>query len=516
MTSKFKQQQKNSKPLNVQLFNGGPTQQMSRQTAAQLVQQRIHDGQFETASYLLSQIQKNNKQWLVCDLLALRLLSLQQDWQAGEKLSQRLLRRHPSNSEVLLSCGIFLRENGHAEQASQLFKRAVKLKPDSGDGWRHLGMNLAATGEFEQAENAYRKALSINPKHAETFWLLAHLKSASITEYEQEALRIQFTSADKPDEKIHLAFALAWSFQYRDREQEIYWLQQANSLKKSINQWDIQKYLGEVNVFREMLEDSDLQQPIISRSDAKILFIVGLPRSGSTLLESKIAQHTKQSVALGESSLLFKANQRAASALQNSIEQHQDEDTLLQQYLQGIHDHIYAQLKQYSNSQVFIDKSMNNSPLVGLLLLALPNAHVIHLQRNPLDTALSCYRQLFPYGSEYIYDLEDCIRYFQEHQTIMQHWQKLFPEKVLTVNYEDLVENTEECLQNIAMHCQITLDSTACSEQKPNQVSTTASYQQARQAIQKNSVGNWLAYQELFSPLLEKFPELTVKNKSTL
>jgi hypothetical protein len=238
--------------------------------------------------------------------------------------------------------------------------------------------------------------------------------------------------------------------------------------------------------------------------DPSPIFIVGLPRSGSTLLEQILASHaqvegTSELPYLGRVATWLNRNRADGINYPEAVRElpFAGLRTLGEDYL------AYAQIHRRSGAPRFIDKMPNNFPNLGFLSLILPNAKVIDARRHPLDACLSCYRQLFAKGQAFTYDLTEIGEYYLQYQRMMDHWHEVLPGRVLTVQYEEVVTDFEAQVRRLLEFCGLPWDDACLRFYESDRPVRTPSSEQVRQPIYDRSIGHWRNYQQHLAELIE-------------
>ena len=244
------------------------------------------------------------------------------------------------------------------------------------------------------------------------------------------------------------------------------------------------------------------------------IFIVGLPRSGSTLLEQILSSHSKVDGTheLPDLGKIIRDNEKITGPrlrYPTSVANLDAEDFKLlgAQYIERTHRHR-------GNCPFFTDKAPNNFAHVGLLHLILPNAKIINARRHPLDSCFGSYKQLFAQGQPFTYDLTELGEYYMQYQRLMDHWHEVLPGKVLDVNYEEVVADLEGQIRRILEYCELEWEESCLSFNETKRSVKSASSEQVRKPIYKSAVNTWKRYEshldaliEVLEPLLEKLPE---------
>ena len=259
----------------------------------------------------------------------------------------------------------------------------------------------------------------------------------------------------------------------------------------------------------------------LGHTSAEPIFIIGLPRSGSTLIEQILASHSQVegTAELPYTGLVATSLNRNRAdgvnypqAMRELGEEHFKR--LGQDYLD------FAAVHRIEGKPVFIDKMPNNFPSVGFLHLILPNARIIDARRYPLDSTLSCYRQLFARGQNFTYDLTEIGEYFVQYQLLMDHWHKVLPGRCLTVQYEEVVTDFENQVRRILDYCNLPFEEACINFHKTDRPVRTASSEQVRQPVYSKSVNFWRNHEsnleeliEVLEPLLPRYQKYESINR---
>ena len=258
---------------------------------------------------------------------------------------------------------------------------------------------------------------------------------------------------------------------------------------------------GIVEVFdRPFLEENTG----LGHPDPAPIFVLGLPRSGSTLIEQILASHsqvegTSELPHLGRVATSLNRNRADGINYPHAVRELRPSHlrALGQEYL------ARARLHRHTGAPRFVDKMPNNFPTIGFLHLALPNARIVDARRHPLDATLGCYRQLFARGQTFVYDLTDIGEYFLEYQRMMDHWHDVLPGRVLTVQYEELVNDFDNQVRRLLDHCGLPWEDSCVRFNETDRPVRTASSEQVRQPLHTRSVHFWRNYEKHLGELIE-------------
>lgn len=396
--------------------------------------------------------------------------------------------------EPLLQVAEFLRDNGQFVAATEVRERAVELRPEQADLHYDLGRLYQATGAFERALEAFQKTLDLNPAMGPAWTAIAQQRSFLSTDDAIYA-RIQAAAARtyNPEADMCIAFAFGKALddlQQWSRAWEQY--EKANALASKAMPWIPSSWSKFVD---RSIAATTGAESASNGVDRNAIFIVGMPRSGTTLLEQLLDRHPDIS-GRGELNFLdHLAKQPAASSGLTGAQRQEAADLLwTQMRLEGPENGAY------------IDKNPLNFRYLDLLFELLPTAKVLHVVRDSRDTCLSCYFQLFQHPDlAFSNALESLVAFYAGYHRIMAHWETIYAERIHRVRYEDLVGNSDRELASALGFVGVEWDDAMTQGTEQSRVVRTASVYQARQPIHSRSLARWRPYEkhapEFFSQL---------------
>jgi tetratricopeptide (TPR) repeat protein len=420
---------------------------------------------------------------------------------------QRALAIDPNYAEVHNDLGNSFRMLARFDEALECYNRALAIKPDYAEAHNNLGVALKMLGRIEEARRAFAKAIELAPKRVLFYAGLAD--STRFADGDRHLAAMEQLAQDQAtldgEERIQLHFALGKAFADLARYGRSFrHLLAGNTLKRQQITYDETTVLGEFGRIRAVFTPTLMtDRRGQGEPSSAPVFIVGLPRSGTTLVEQILASHPKLHGA-GELTDFHDAVVRLA--VREGVLQPYPElvSNLTGPNLREIGADYLARVRGLAPSAERItDKMPGNFLAAGLIHLALPNARIIHTQRDPIDTCVSCFSTLFAADHPHAYDLGELGRYYRAYAALMGHWRDVLPEGIMIdVQYETLVTDFEPQARRIVAHCGLDWDDACLAFHRTQRPVRTASMVQVRQPIYQSSIGRWRPYRSWLEPLL--------------
>jgi len=390
------------------------------------------------------------------------------------------------------------------EEALEAYERAAQLKPDEVGLRMSAGHVQKTLGRRRDSEASYKAALQMDPGRAEAYWSLADLKNYAFSDEEIAAMQ-RLLASDKRERsnEAQLHFALGRAFEQRaDYEQAFAHYAEGNSLRRLDAPFDIDGFERRSARIRAFFDAGFFaaRRGVGDPSPAPI-FIVGLPRSGSTLIEQILASHSQVEGTMELPNIL------------NMVGQFDDVAASRDGYPETVGRASAAQLaalgRRYleetaalrSGRAHFTDKLPNNFSHIGLIHAILPDAAIIDARRHPMDACFSTFKQHFAEGQTFSYDLTDLGRYYRCYLSLMDHWDRALPGRVLHVQYEELVREPEANIRRLLEHCGLPYEAACLSFHETRRPVRTASAEQVRQPLYSSGVGYWRHFERQLEPL---------------
>ncbi|MBV8921420.1 sulfotransferase [Bradyrhizobium sp.] len=415
---------------------------------------------------------------------------------------------NPSYADAFGNLGNAYLELNRLEESIEQNRLAIARNPTRFGSFNNLGVAYQALGQFEEASWAFERALELSPDEASVHLNLANMQKFAADDRRLPGLRRLIERIDTLDneQKLSAHFAMGKALSDLKQYDEAFaHLKQANALKRRTFDYDEGQRLA---MFRN-IEAKYTPELFAAKSGSgdtswSPIFIVGMPRSGTTLLEQVLASHSRVFGA-GELETFKEAinecveSQRILPAYPLLV------DFLAPEHILRIGQTYTTQVRALApDAPHVVDKMPLNFMFVGLIHLALPNARIIHIRRDPLDTCVSCYSLLFTGSQPFAYDLAELGHYYRGYEQVMAHWHKVLPPGVLMdVQYEDLVADLEGVSRGALAHCGLEWED-ACRDFHDTKRSVrTASTMQVREPLYSRSIGSWRRYEKHLGPLFE-------------
>lgn len=471
------------------------------------------------AARLLAGIASLNKRFREAEVFLLRATSLApnyarawadlvnvqrelEDYDEAARSAERLIALEPDKPESHMVHAGVVGHAGRHEEAIAAYRRALALAPQKAAAMCGMAHHLKTIGEREEAIRQYRACIAAKPDHAEAYWSLANLKTFRFDEAEVAAMEAQVQEGRLADESLcmlHNALGLEYEAR-RDFGRAFANFERCNTLRRKQESYDpVDTEATHDRVIR-FFDEERLRQRAAPDVQPVPIFIVGLPRSGSTLIEQILASHSRVE------------GTHELSDLSKIVRGYRGrKNELFPETLSGLSAEGWARLgqeyldrtrKHRTGAPFFVDKNPNNFVYAGVLKLAIPNARIIDARRHPVDSCFGSYKQLFASGQPFTYDLTEVGEYYLEYRRLMEHWHRVLPGFVLDVHYERVVGDLETEVRRMLDFCGLPFEESCLSFHETRRAVRTASSEQVRQAIYPGSVNLWRHYQEHLGELL--------------
>ncbi len=434
------------------------------------------------------------------------VLKKRQKLQMAHKEILILRDKEPQNTQYQSMHGISCMQLGEYDDALRHFKNILKKVPGDPGTLIFKGHVLKTCGNGDDAILSYKAATRSRMGFGEAWHSLANLKTFSFSSDEINAMEQQLhDTALTFHDRVNINFALGKAYEdINDFERSFRHYKAGNDLKKRRSNYNAEQITNEFQK-QKVVFHADLVKKVgqVGYNASDPIFVVGLPRAGSTLLEQILSSHSKVDGTLELPNILSLVNElRRNRQLEGDhrypliLEQISSEEfrKFGEEYIEDTSIHR-------KNAPLFIDKMPNNFRHIGLIKLMLPNAKIIDARRHPMACCFSGFKQLFAEGQEFSNDLEDIGKYYCDYVDLMDFWHLQFPKQILHVQYEDVVNNFEDQVKVILEYCELPFEEACLSFYKTERAVRTPSSEQVRQPIYKGGLEQWRKFEEFLGPL---------------
>jgi len=460
----------------------------------------------DDAEFLLESALEFEPENLAARLDYVNVLHKRQKYAQALEQAAELRRREPGQPTYELA---YANENlaiGEYETALSVYDQVIAEHPELSGTHLVRGHALKTVGRFEEAVEAYRNAIRARPDFGDAWWSLANLKTYVFEDSELRDMRAQERRPEiRLVDRYHLCFALGKALEDRASFEESFaYYERGNALKQEETRYSADQTETDFAAQKQVCTAELFERRSGSGCPAPDpIFIVGLPRAGSTLLEQILASHSQVDGTMELPNILALVHRLSGRLRVGEKSRYPDvlgelDPERLRQFGEKyIEDtRIYRQSAPY-----FIDKMPNNFRHIGLIHLILPNAKIIDARRHPMACCFSGFKQLFAQGQEFTYGLEEIGRYCRSYVELMAHWDHVLPGKVLRVKYEDVVDDLEAQVQRILEHCGLPFEEGCTRFHQSDRPVRTPSSEQVRQPIYTSGKVQWRHFERFLDPL---------------
>jgi Flp pilus assembly protein TadD len=475
-------------------------------------------GQLDDAEHLLERCLELAPDFHVARRAYTVVLYRRQELERALAQVEILLKAEPNNPSYLILKGTILVRKGDHVPALHLYESVLEHYPNESTAHMNYGHTLKTVGRLEGAIKAYRKSIGLRPASGECYWSLANLKTFRFSDDDITNMRSQISpEGGDPDDQAHLAFALGKALEDRcefDRSFGFY--ARGNAVRRQHH-----RYNAKVNVVNTARSMRTLDSAFFVERRGwgcpapDPVFIVGLPRAGSTLLEQILASHSLVEGTAELPDIIAISRKLGQKSRKNPASYYPEILTKLSaEEVRALGESYLSTTQvQRRGAPFFIDKLPNNFQHIGLIHLILPNAKIIDARRHPMAGCFSCFKQLFARGQTFTYDLKDLGRYYRDYVSLMDHWDEVLPGRVHRVQYENMVDDTEAQIKAVLEYCGLNFEEQCLRFYDTERAIRTPSAEQVRQPVYKEGLEHWRNYEnhlgplkEALGPVLERYP----------
>jgi len=426
--------------------------------------------------------------------------------EAALKQIEQLLAKAPRDPGYRSLLAAILANLGSFDETVRVYEELLQEHPGQAKIWMSYGHALRTAGRQDDSVSAYRRAISMVPTLGEAYWSLANLKTFRFTDEEARAMRAALGRKDlADDDRVHFEFALGKMLEdAKSYEDSFAHYAAGNALRRRSHPYSADDNADLIRRLKEQFTaDFFAARASWGCPAPDPIFIVGLPRAGSTLLEQILASHS-----LVEGTMELPDVPRIVHELNARA---RESGPRFPEMLAGLdRDALHAlgagylestRVQRKTGAPFFIDKNPNNWLYVGLIELMLPNARIIDARRHPLACGFSCFKQHFARGQSFSYDLEDLGRYYRDYVELMAHFERTLPNRIHRVLYESIVADTESDVRRLLAYCNLPFEAGCLRFYENPRAVRTASSEQVRQPIFDEGLEHWRNYDPWLGPL---------------
>ena len=413
--------------------------------------------------------------------------------------AEKLYTKDKDNLRFMIAYAVTLQQTNKQEEALELYNKILNIDKKNPEILVSKGHLQKTFGDLKGSIDSYKKSYKIDQYYGDAYWSLANLKTYQFND--QEIMQLEKMTQDEfinDNEKIYMSFALGKAFEDRGEYDKSFTnYQNGNSLKKEFTKFDLKLFDEECKNQKEVctrdLFDSKANWGLETKEP---IFVLGLPRVGSTLIEQILASHSMVEATHELPNILALSHKLNLRKVQEKTSRYPEILlSLSAPQLKMIGEQYIKDAEIFrKNKPFFIDKMPNNFRHIGLIKLILPNAKIIDIRRNSMSACFSCYKQLFAEGQEFTYDFGDLAGYYNNYVELMEHWNQVLPNQILSIKYEDLVNDFENSVNKILNYCNLDFEDECLSFYKNKRSVRTPSSEQVRQPIYKQGLDYWKNY----------------------
>jgi tetratricopeptide (TPR) repeat protein len=426
----------------------------------------------------------------------------------AKKAFENLLKLDPKNDEAMGALGTIYIRLSDFDEGIQIYNNIINRNANRPRVHLSLGHAHKTVGNRKESEQAYLNAINYFPLCGEAYWSLANLKTYKFSD--NQIIQMEGALGDEinDQEKIQMLFALGKAYESKkDFTKSFNFYNEGNWMHRKTIDYNAQENSKSIEQIINFFKNNNTKLSYSGFDSSDPIFILGLPRAGSTLIEQILSSHS-----------LIEGTQEHHNIMTigRKIREINNSNNYVDNLLNLTNTEISNYGKKYiddtkwsrkESSKFFIDKMPNNFPYIGLIKMILPNAKIIDARRNPLDGCFSCFKQYFAKGQHFTYDLDDIARYYKDYEKIMNFWNDLYPGSIHTIKYENVINNSEEEIKSLLGFLSLDFEKSCMNFYKSSRPVKTASSEQVRQPIYKSGLNYWKNYKSDLQTLIKHFPD---------
>ena len=444
------------------------------------------------------------------------ILRLKQKFTKTMEQVNILCEKFPDNLSYQAQKASEIMQNGYHSEAIDLFEKIIKENPYNFSAMTSKGHAEKTLGKTDKAIESYKSAYKIKNDHGEAYFSLSNLKTYKFSDKELDVMKNQLKRVDLTlKDKAYFHFALAQGCEaIGDYEEAFKNLDMGNKIKKEQSKYTIEKMNKELQAQIDVCDKKFFEKLGNGGHDANDpIFILGLPRAGSTLIEQILASHSMVDGTLELPNILSMAQSFRGDDIYGNLGNYpKTMRSLTLEKRQELGKSFIDDTRIHrKNAPRFTDKMPNNFRHIGLIHLILPNAKIIDARRYPLDCCFSMFKQLFAQGQEFTYGLAEAGNYYNSYVKLMNHWNKVLPNKILRVNNEDIIDDLEGQVKRMLDFLELPFEESCIKFYETDRSVRTASSEQVRKPINKSGMDRWKPYAKNLKTLVDNLDEDLLK-----
>ena len=426
----------------------------------------------------------------------------------AKKSFKNILNMTPKNGLIWAEYGTVLTKLANYKEGRDAYLKALEFKPDSPRVHLSLGHVYKTMGEIDNSIDSYKNTILQNNLSGEAYWSLANLKTYSFSMNEIKDMEETLKGDMSDIERSQMYFALGKAYEVKkdfDKSFKNYY--EGNKVKKALIKYSSDDTTDNTKRILDFFNQENIQKLAkSSTNDRDPIFILGMPRSGSTLVDQIISSHSK-----------VDGTQELPNIIKIAAELNSNNQNNYPEVLKELDDSKLSNLGKVYISETawardtapfFIDKMPNNFIHIGLIKTILPNDKIIDTRRDPMDTCFSCFKQFFARGQLFTYSLEDLGNYYTDYIRAMNHWHNVYGKDIYTVHYDNVINETEETIRELIDYCELPFEKECLEFYNSSRPVKTPSAEQVRQPIYKSGLNYWKNYEKHLLPLKKIIDEI--------
>ena len=427
-------------------------------------------------------------------------LKILNEFSLAEEYYLKILKIDSNFIQAIVNYGSLNYKLNNFEKATELFKRALALNKNDPLIHYNMGLNYQSMGNFGEAKFHFNEIQRINPNNTFADRLISKITKYTNNNHHLKKMIKKLESRDLTDDsKINLHFSLSKAFEdFNNFDKSYFYLKKGNDLKNKASDFDVDKNDKMVKDLVNFFETYQFnnEETITTNQKKKIIFILGLPRSGTSLVEQIVSSHPE---VYGAGELDFLENLIKNNFYTNDKLELKNFNSNI---LSKISEKYYNLINNFNaNEKIITDKALHNFLWIGFIKIFFPNAKIIHCVRDKKDNCLSIYKNIFDENINWAYDQSKIVSFYKDYSLLMKFWKKKFPESIFDLNYEDLISNTKVEVNNLLNFCDLEWNDDCLNFYKTKRQVKTVSFAQVRSPIYNTSVN----LSKKFEPFLSAF-----------